>query len=799
MNLLADIRYACRVLARTRVFAVAAIGTLALGIGANTTIFSLVQSVLLQPLPYANPDRLVMVWEDASQIGFPKNTPAPGNYNQWKAVNRSFTDMAATRGTAASLTGDGAPEQVIGRAVTANFFNVLGVRPMLGRTFASGEDTSGAAVVVISHALWQRRYESDPRVVGRTVVMNDGKYEVIGVAPRSFVFRDRVIDYWIPMHLSPQQIDTLRDHFLNVVARLRPGVAVATADAEMKAIARRMAEQHAETNRHLSAGVWPLRDEVLGDTRVELIALMIAAMATVLIACANLASLQLARSAERRGEYAVRLSLGATRGRLARQVIVEALCVSMAGGALGLLMPVLTAPLLDRMVPAGLVAPVMTILDWRLLIFAAALSIATGILFALGPALQSARASTAQALQQHARGAVGGSTRRLRDGLVVLQVAATLVLLVAAGLMLRTLANLDDVRLGFQADHLLTMQVVLPQPKYADAQKRRAFHDRVVSGIRALPGVERAAFGSTLPFQSVGNTRWFGIEGRQDIPGEVRDALFRVGTYDYLHTLGVMPTAGRLLDERDVADAPRAVVINETLAKRYLPNQDPLAHRLHFDPQEPWFTIVGVVKDVLERGYEQEDKPAAYVSSDQVAGAPSNLVVRIAGDPLASAPAIQHIIRTIDPDQPVRLVRSMSDIIGLAVSDRRQQTALLVMFGGLALLIASLGIYGVLAQSVAARSREIGLRMALGATWRNVVAMVMARGLALSALGVILGTIVARLVTRAMQTLLYEVGAGDTPTYIGVLALFAMVAIAACAVPSLRAARVDPMEVLREQ
>jgi predicted permease len=567
----------------------------------------------------------------------------------------------------------------------------------------------------------------------------------------------------------------------------------------MKAIARRMAEQHSETNRHLGAGVWPLREEVLGDTRVELIALMIAAMAIVLIACANLASLLLARAADRRGEYAVRLSLGATRGRLARQVIVEALCVSVAGGALGLLIPVLTAPLLDRLVPTGLDAPVTSIVDWRLLIFAAGLSIATGILFAIGPALHSARASTAQALQQHARGAVGGSSRRFRDVLVVLQVAATLVLLVAAGLMLRTLANLNDVRLGFHADHLLTMQVVLPQPKYAEAEKRRAFYDRVAGGVRALPGVERAAFGGPLPFQSTGNTRWFAIEGRQDLPGEVRDALFRVGTSDYLQTLGVMPSAGRLLDGRDAADAPRAVVINETLAKRYLPNQDAVGHRLRFDPQEQWFTIVGVVKDVLERGYEQEDKPAAYVSSDQVAGASSNLVVRVAGDPLAFAPAIHHIIQTVDPDQPVRLVRSMSDIIGLTVSDRRQHTALLVAFGGLALLIASLGIYGLLAQSVAARSREIGLRMALGATWQNVVTIVMARGLALAALGVIVGAVVARLVTRAMQTLLYQVSIGDGPTYIAVLALFATVAIAACAVPSLRAARVDPMEVLRDQ
>ena len=799
MDLLADVRYALRLLRKTPVFTVAAIGTLALGIGANTTIFSLVRTVLLQPLPYAEPDRLVIVWEDASLVGFPKNTPAPGNYNDWRAQNRSFTDMAATRGANASLTMDGPPEQVLGRAVSANFFDVLGVRPQIGRVFAAREDTNGAQVVVLSHALWQRRYGGDPGILGRTLLMSDVRYEVIGVAPKSFVFRDRDIDYWIPMRLSPQQINTRGAHFLNVVARLKPNISIAAADADIKGIAKRMAEQYPETNRQIGATVVPVREEVLGDTRVELIALMIAAAAIVLIACANLASLLLSRAAARQGEYAVRLSIGATRARLARQVIVEALCVSVAGGMLGLLMPLLTGRLLERLVPLGLQAPVTSILDWRLLLFAASLSIGTGLIFSIGPALQSAGASTSQALQQHARGTVGGSTRRFRDGLVVLQVAATLVLLVAAGLMLRTLANLGAVELGFDADHLLTMQVALPQSKYADAQKRRAFQERVVREVRMLPGVENAAFGSTLPFQSIGNTRGFEIEGRSGPPDEIRDALFRIGTPGYLKTLGAMTAEGRLIDERDVDGAPFAVVVNETLAKRYVPNQTAVGHRLRYDPDGPWFTIVGVVRDVLERGYEQEDKPATYVSAAQLSESFMHIVVRVAGEPLAYAPAVQKVIQGVDPDQPVRLVRSMADIIGLSVGDRRQHTTLLVAFGALALLIASIGLYGLLAQSVAARSREIGLRMALGATWRDVVAMVMSRGLLLSAIGVLLGMAVARSVTRAMQTLLYDVSAGDPSTYGLVLAVLASVAVAACAIPAFRAARVDPMVVLREQ
>lgn len=801
MNLLADVRYALRLLKKTPVFTLAAIGTLALGIGATTTIFSLVHAVLVHPLPYANPDELVLVWEDLSRAGFPKNTPAPGNYNYWRRANLSFADMAATRGgTTASLTSDGAPEQVLGRAVTTNFFAVLGVKPELGRAFLPGEDTGEAPVVIISHALWQRRYGGDRAIVGRTMLMNDARYEIVGVAPKTFLFRDRDVDYWIPMRLPAQLADTRQAHFLTVVARLKPGVSVTSADAEMKSIAARLTEQYPDTNRDVGALVVPLREEILGDTRVEIIVLMISAVSIVLIACANLASLLLARAWARRGEYAIRLSIGATRGQLARQVIVEALCLSVLGGTLGLMIPVAARTTIERLVPAGIQVLSASPLDWWLLSFAGACSIATGLLFSLGPALQSARASTAEALQQHAKGTIGGGTPRLfRDGLVILQVAATLVLLVAAGLMLRTLANLRAIELGFDPDHLLTMQVSLPQPKYADAGKRAEFYERVVAVLRAQPGVEAAAFGSMLPFQSIGNTNWFNIEGRDAPPNEIRDALYRVGTSDYIRTLRAVLSEGRLIDERDSAAAPRAVVVNETLARQFLPNQSALGHRIQFGPDTPWFTIVGVVKNVLERGYEQDDKPGVYVSASQVAGSPANLVVRVSGDPLSYAGIVQRVIHDVDPGQPVRLVRPMSDIVDVTVADRRQQTTLLAAFGGFALLIAGIGLYGLLAQTVATRSREIGLRVALGATWRSVVTMVLSRGIVLTAAGLALGGVVAWMATRAMQTLLYGVVAGDPVTFVSVLVLLAAVAATACLVPALRAARVDPMVVLRDQ
>ena len=502
MDLLADLRYAVRLLRKTPVFTVAAIGTLALGIGANTTIFSLVQTMLLRPLPYQNPDQVVMVWEDRTAAGFPRNTPAPANYSDWRAMNRSFTDMAATgvrvREPHRRRCAGARPRPARDRELLLRAGRPACPRPRLHgggrhqRRASRGDQPRALAAPLRRRSGHHRPHDCDewPELGGPA---SDATYEVVGVAPPSFVFLSREIDYWVPMQFSPEEAATRGNHYLNVVARLKPGVSLEAADSDMKAVARRLTEQHPESNRDLGAGVVSIREQVLGDTRVQVIALMIAAAAIVLIACANLASLLLARASVRRGEYAVRLSLGATRGRLARQVLVEALCLSLAGGVLGLAIPVLTTTFVERIVPLGLQAFTVSLMDWRLLAFAGALSIATGLLFSLGPALQSAHASTADVLQQHARGNAGGRSRAFRDGLVVLQVAATLVLLVAAGLMLRTLANLNATELGFDADNLLTMQVPL-QPKHADPSKRPAFYESILAGVRALP---RCAGGST--------------------------------------------------------------------------------------------------------------------------------------------------------------------------------------------------------------------------------------------------------------------------------------------------------------
>ena len=798
---LADVRYGLRLLRKAPGFTFIAIATLALGIGANTAIFSTVDAILIRALPYADADRIVMVWEDASAAGFPRNTPAPGNYHDWARLNRAFSGMAATRGASANITGDGVPEQVIGRAVTPAFFDVLGVKPLVGRTFTDAEDRSNAQVVLISYGLWQRRYGGDRTVVGKAMLMNGNRYQVIGVLPRAFVFRDRDVDYWIPTSFSPEAAAVRGSHFLNVVARLAPGVGLDKAKDDMRRVDEALRQQYPQPGQHAPSLLVPIKEELLGKTSVQLLILMGAAAAVLLIACANLASLLLSRAVGRRGELAVRAALGASRGRLIRQMIVEGTTFSLAGGVLGLALAPAGVSVMSQLTPRGFLVQAGSVLDLKLLGFTLVVALATGVLFSVVPAMQAARASLRDAIQQGARSSIGGRGRFTRDALVVLQIATALVLLVGAGLMLRTLANLRAIDLGFNADHLLTMRTTLPQTKYTDGIARLAFYDRVIAEARALPGVKAAAYGSTLPFQSIGNTVAYGIEGRaldRDDPG---DTLFRVGTSDYLSTLGVTLVEGRLLDARDGREAPLAVVVNETLARKYWAGADAIGHRLWFgDPAGPFHAIVGVVKDVRERGHELAMKPGVYVTYAQRLSRPTEyLIVRTAGDPESLAEPLRQIVGRIDPDQPVSAVRTMNDIVDLDVADRRQQMVLLGAFAGLALLLSSIGIYGVLSYAVTQRSRELGLRIALGASAGSVMRMVVARGLSLTAAGLAIGLALALAVTRTLQSLLYGVGAADPSTFGAVVALLAGIALVACYVPARRAARVDPIEVLRAE
>jgi predicted permease len=796
-----DLRYGFRLFRKSPLFTTIAVATLALGIGANAAIFSVVDAVMIRALPFADPDRLVVLWEDASFAGIPKNTPSPGNYNEWRRLNRSFEDIAATRGATSSLTGDGEPEQVLGRLVTANFFSVLGVTPQRGRTFTDEEDRTGAQVVIISHGLWQRRFGGDAAIVGRTILMNDNRYEVVGVMPRSFVFRNREIDFWRPIHLSPAQAADRGSHYLNVVGRLKPGVSLAAMRDDMQAVTRQMQELY-PTSRGLTIVPLPVKEDMLGNIGLELVVLMAAAVAVLLIACANLASLLLSRAAGRRGELAVRAALGASRGRLVRQLMIEGLMLSIAGGLLGVALVPIGRELLASLTPAGLAASNASPVDLRLVAFMLSLAIATGLIFSLAPALQAGRNSLADALHYQARSAVGGGNRLTRDVLVVLQIGAAVVLLAATGLMIRTLANLRAIEIGFRPERLLTMQTMLPTPKYADPVTRVAFFERAVVSVRALPGVERAAFAFSPPFTTQGNTTSFNIEGVANTPDRINDAMFRSGTPDYLALLGAQVVEGRVIDERDGADAPRVVVINQTLARVFFPDQSPLGHRIQFSRNtNPFYTIVGVVHDIRERGYEASMKPAVYLSiaqAPEIWAVPDHLVVRTRGNPMDLAVSVRRAIMSVDPAQPVTAVRSMETIIDLEVADRQQNMMLLGVFAGLALVLATLGLYGLLAYAVAQRSREIGLRIALGATAREVVTMVAVRGLVLAAAGLALGVAGGWAATRAMTSVLYGVQPTDPSTFAAVIMLLGTVAIVACLVPAARAARVDPMVVLRQ-
>jgi len=802
-SLWSDLRYGVRLLRHAPGFTAVAVGALALGIGANTAIFSTVDAVLLRPLPFADPDRVVMVWEDASASSFPRNTPAPANFVDWKKRNHVFSDMAATQGASANLTADGPPEQVVGRSTTANFFDVLGVSPLAGRVFTEDEDRTGAPVAIISYALWQRRYAGSADVINRDILINGLRSTIIGVMPREFAFRNRDMDFWIPIHLSPARLGDRNSHFLNVVARLRPGVSLVQAREDMHSIARQLASEYPDSNQKIGAVVVPMREETVGNTRIELLVLMGAAGCVLLIACANLAGLLLARGLGRRREMAVRSALGASRARLVTQMIAEGALIALAGGLLSVLLAPAGMKVLAALVPTALPVTAAPAVDARVLGFALLLSMVTGVAFSIIPAWQASRVSMNDALKQGGRGGIGGVAAGTRDALVILEVAVALVLMVGAGLMLQTVARLRAIDLGFRPDHVLTLRTTLPRTKYLDPEKRIGFYHRVLQGVQALPGVERAGYASMLPFRSRGENQFYRVEGRERVPGDSGDALLRVTSGDYLKTLGVRLVEGRLLHASDTDQSVNVIVINETLARLYFPKESAIGHRIAMWGRTPvWRTIVGVVRDVHERGYELAMKPGVYIPFEQIRDTwalPESLAVRTAGDPASLTSAVRRVIAKADPEQPVAAVATMDEIVALDVEDRRQQMTLLTAFAGLALLLASLGLYGLLAYTVTQRSREIGLRMALGASAGRVVGLVVLRGVTLSASGLVLGLSAAWLLTGAMSKILYGVAATDPGTYGAMALLLSAIAAAASWIPARRAVRIDPMVVLREE
>ena len=802
MNFLTNLRHTFRQITNNPGFFALAVAALALGIGANTAIFSAVEAVLLRSLPYSQPDRLAVVWEDASFIGFAFNTPAPANYLDWRARNQVFTDMLATRFVTASLTGDGQPEQLSGKKVTPNFFDVLGVQPVAGRPFTVEEDKAQTPVVVLSYNLWRRRFGGDQAIIGREILLNGVQTKVVGVMPKDFFFGDRKnSDYWVPMAFTPEQWARRQSHFLTVVARLKPGVTTQQAQTDMQRIALGLQRQYPESNAKVGAVVVPIQKDFAGDARSGLLVLQVASLFVLLIACSNLANLLLARSTGRRREIAVRLALGSSRWQIASQLLTESLALSAAGGFLGLWVGQMCWSVFGQLVPEQ--AGDGFAVNGPLLLFTAGISIAAGMLFGFAPALRATRVPLQESLKDGGRGGESRSGLRLRDTLVVGQFALAFALLVCAGLMIQTIWNLRKQELGFQADHLLTMGVPLPEKKYDTDEKVRGFFHAVEENVRALPGVKGAGFGSDAPFMTNGDTEGYTVEGQPPLPtGEYNDALYREVTPGYLEMLGARVKEGRLLDESDHEGAALAVVVNEFLASRHWPGKSAAGKRIRFGGEkEPWWAVVGVVRDIRERGLLYEMKPAVYVPVTQVKkpGGFSMLVVRTSNEPQNTIKMVEDAVWSVDPQQPVSYVRTMDQLMETDVADRTRPMILLGVFAGLALVLACLGVYGVLAYAVAQRAREIGVRMALGAKPVDVTRMILGRGMKLSAIGLLAGGALAAGLAVLLRTLLFGVTLVAPGIYAGTAAALVIVALAACVIPAQRASRVDPAVALRNE
>ncbi|MGB9463791.1 MAG: ABC transporter permease [Candidatus Acidiferrum sp.] len=801
MNYYDYLRTAFRQMRRNPGFFAIALAALALGIGANTAIFSAVEGVLLRPLPYADPNQLVMLWEDASYVGFPQNNLSAADYVDWRAQNQVFTDVVAIRYANAAFTGDQAPEQALGRRVTPNFFDVIGVQPAVGRPFTAEEDAARSKVVVLSNAFWQRRFGGDTAVLGRSILMDGEATTIVGVMPRGFFFPDNATDYWQPASFSPEDLARRTRHNLEVVARMTPGVTAERAQRDLELIAKRLQLQYPDSNTNIGAVVVPIRKQFAGDTATGLWVLQIAAVLVLLIACSNLANLLLARAAGRRREIAVRIALGASRGQIAAQLVTESLLLSVGGGAAGLLVGRLCWGVFKNLVPTQIAGDGFA-LNGPVLLFTAAVSILAGVFFGIVPALRATDVSLQESLKEGARAGESRGGMRLRDTLVVAQFAMAFALLVGASLMIETLWNLRRVDLGFRADHLLTMAVPLPNTKYDNNDKLRAFYRDVLDRTRTLPGVKNVGFGSDVPFTSIGDTEGYVIEGAPPLlPGQDNDALYREVTAGYLETIGGTLRSGRLLEDRDIESSQPVVVVNEFLAKLHWPGQDAVGKRLKLSgSKEPWRTVVGVVKDIRERGLLLDMKPAVYVPVNQVDRPGADfLIARTAQDPASVINALRGAVWAVDSERPVAFIRTMDQLMEENVADRERPMTLLGIFAGLALVLACIGVYGVLAYSVAQRTREIGVRMALGARPLDVTRMILGRGLRLSAIGLVAGAALAGILGILLRTLLFGVTPAAPLVYAGTAAALIIVALAACVIPAQRAARVDPVVALRDE
>ena len=809
MKTLQDIRYAFRMLLKRPGFTVIVVLTLALGIGANTTIFSAIDAVLLNPLPYKNPERLLVVWETNKQLGpemWDRNEAAIGNFLDWRSHNQIFDQLGALFDTDMNLTGAGEPQRIKSCVVTTNFFQVLGVQPMLGRSFLPEAETPGSPfTVIISHDLWQRQFGSDPNIINKSLTLNAHQVAVIGVMPPGFELQfptSKHVDMWVPMVIDVADPDyhDRSNNFLYTVGRLKQGVSPEQAQAEMNLIASQLQQQYPETNADKGVRVVPLQKQLVGKVESYLYMLFAAVGFLLLIACTNVAGLLLSRVTARHKEVAIRIAVGASRWRLIRQLLTESLILSVLSGLFGLLLAYGGVKLLLALTPSdvprlheiGLHVPVFL---WTLTI-----SIVTGVLFGLAPAIQASRPDLNQALKESS-GRNPGGFQGLRNLLVVSEVAVALLLLVGAGLMTKSFARLQQVDPGFEATNVVSMNIALPTSKYRGPQINN-FYDQLIERIKNLPGVKSVAGINPLPLSNSNVSYRFVVEGAPFVPLADRPyAGVRVVTPDYFQTMSIPNLKGRSFTEQDRENTPSVIIINEALASRYWPNQDPIGKRLGFleedSGKQVWREIVGVVGNVRHKALEIEVMPEAYFPYKQSPANFMSLVVRTASDPVSMVPAIRSQVLSVDKDQPVSDVMTMEQRVAKSVASRRFVMLLLGSFSVLALGLAAVGIYGVMAYLVIQRTQEIGVRMALGAQKRDVLRLVVGKGMALAVIGAAIGLVASLVLTRLMRSLLFEVTPTDWFTFVIVSVVLLTVALLACYMPARRATKVDPLVALR--
>jgi len=804
-----DIKYGARSFASKPGFTAFAIAVLATGIAANTSIFSLANAVLLRALPYKNANRLVMVWEDASFYGFPEDTPSPGNFTSWKTQNHVFEDMAATAGASLNISGEGEPERITGRSVTANFLSVLGVSPSLGRDFTEVEDHPDVNhVAILSYGLWLRRFGGDPQAVGKQMILNDHSYTVVGVMPRGFKFAESEVEIWIPLGLTDKAKVNHDSHYLEVVARLKPGVKVAEATADLQTIAAQLTRQFPETNAHVGAYAQPLRDHIVGKLR-EAIYLLVGAVAFVLlIACANVANLLLARASGRQREMAVRMTMGAGRWRIVRQMLTESILLSSVAGGIGLVLSIFCVGLLTKLVPDALPEAKIPGMNLGVLVFTMLVSLATAAFFGIVPALRVSRLDLNKALKMGGgRNGVGAGSGRTRDLLVALEFALAIVLFAGAGLMIRSFLALRGQDPGFRTDNIIVFRTPLPRPRYADPVKSSAFFDQVLTRIQSLPGVVSVGCASWVPLTNFGGATGVFLEGQTPpSPGQsafVNISNVRMVNDKYLQTLSVELMQGRWFDERDNGQSPAVAIVNQTAVNQIWPGKNPLGLRFKLGSatsKNPWVNVVGVAGDMHQAGLARPARPEIYFPYSQQIGVgydPGYVIVKTTGDSSQLARAIREQVWAVDSQQPVAGGFPLAELLDDELAPRRTQANLFGIFAGLALVLAAMGIYAVLSFAVTQRTQEFGIRMALGAQQRNVMRMVFGEGFKMMAAGIGVGLICAAGLTRLVTHLLFGVAPLDPLTFIGVPIILTGVGIAACWIPARRATRVDPMVALR--